>query len=160
MNFYCYGSTYRYQGNCAAYLGSQATAVIAPTAALSQSLATVSGATYNYSFALAHVQNFLASPDNTFSATIDGHQVSPQLTNSGAFSYAIYSGTFVASANATTIEFDVVDRGGNFNLDAVSVRDAPMPAAVPEPATWAMMIAGVGMIGGAMRRRSLQFAAG
>ncbi|RYY05579.1 MAG: PEP-CTERM sorting domain-containing protein [Alphaproteobacteria bacterium] len=31
---------------------------------------------------------------------------------------------------------------GNFNV-----------AAVPEPATWAMMIAGVGMAGGALRRR-------
>lgn len=28
--------------------------------------------------------------------------------------------------------------------------------AVPEPATWAMMIAGFGLIGGVMRRRSLQ----
>ncbi len=31
---------------------------------------------------------------------------------------------------------------GNFNV-----------AAVPEPATWAMMIGGIGMVGGAMRRR-------
>lgn len=32
--------------------------------------------------------------------------------------------------------------------------------AVPEPATWATMIAGFALLGGAMRRRSLQFAAG
>jgi len=41
-------------------------------------------------------------------------------------------------------------------LDGVSITTAP----VPEPATWAMMIAGLGMVGFAMRRRAtkVQFA--
>jgi len=41
-------------------------------------------------------------------------------------------------------------------LDGVSITSAP----VPEPATWAMMIAGLGMVGFAMRRRAtkVQFA--
>lgn len=30
---------------------------------------------------------------------------------------------------------------------------APAPGAVPEPASWAMMIGGLGLVGGAMRRR-------
>ena len=29
----------------------------------------------------------------------------------------------------------------------------PVPAPVPEPATWAMLAVGVGMLGGALRRR-------
>jgi hypothetical protein len=48
------------------------------------------------------------------------------------------------SSNGTGAAFD------NFVLDA-----SPMiQSAVPEPATWAMMIAGFGLMGGAMRRRS------
>nr|WP_245896682.1 PEPxxWA-CTERM sorting domain-containing protein [Sphingomonas fennica] len=32
-----------------------------------------------------------------------------------------------------------------------SARSPPAPPLVPEPATWAMMIAGFGLIGGALR---------
>lgn len=38
--------------------------------------------------------------------------------------------------------------------DQLFVRAAPISGAVPEPATWAMMLAGFGAIGFAMRRRS------
>ena len=41
------------------------------------------------------------------------------------------------------------NRAAAFSLDA-----APSAGAVPEPATWAMMIIGFGGVGGAMRRRS------
>jgi hypothetical protein len=40
-----------------------------------------------------------------------------------------------------------------FEIDNLSV------AGVPEPASWAMMLAGFGMIGGALRRRSSAVAA-
>lgn len=42
------------------------------------------------------------------------------------------------------------------NVGSLQFRgDAALPAgAVPEPATWAMMISGFGLVGGAMRRRS------
>jgi hypothetical protein len=36
----------------------------------------------------------------------------------------------------------------------VLARRADAPGAIPEPATWAMMIVGFGMVGGAMRRRN------
>lgn len=42
--------------------------------------------------------------------------------------------------------------GSNFRL---TVAGAPSPAALPEPASWAMMIAGFGAIGCAMRRRKI-----
>jgi PEP-CTERM motif len=38
---------------------------------------------------------------------------------------------------------------------AVRLDTAPLTAAVPEPATWAMLVLGFGLIGAAMRRRSL-----
>ena len=40
--------------------------------------------------------------------------------------------------------------------DRVTVVVGPSAGAVPEPATWAMTIAGMGVIGGAMRRRRQQ----
>jgi len=40
----------------------------------------------------------------------------------------------------------------------VAFRSATVTGAVPEPATWAMMIAGFGLVGGAMRRRSTKVA--
>lgn len=49
-------------------------------------------------------------------------------------------------------------RFGFYNYSQQSVQYAgitqdPIPGAVPEPATWAMMILGFGLVGGAMRRR-------
>ena len=48
--------------------------------------------------------------------------------------------------------------GGSQQFDNIVLND--VAAAVPEPATWAMMLGGFGLIGGAMRRRraSVQFA--
>lgn len=49
-----------------------------------------------------------------------------------------------------------IDFGGGANFiayDDVTFGDVT-PGAVPEPATWAMMILGFGLIGGTMRRRS------
>ncbi|RYE96095.1 MAG: PEP-CTERM sorting domain-containing protein, partial [Oxalobacteraceae bacterium] len=40
--------------------------------------------------------------------------------------------------------------GGSY---AGTLNFSPMGGAVPEPASWALMIAGVGMAGGALRRR-------
>ncbi|WP_375427108.1 PEPxxWA-CTERM sorting domain-containing protein [uncultured Sphingomonas sp.] len=40
----------------------------------------------------------------------------------------------------------------NYRLTVTDVT----PGAVPEPASWAMLIAGVGMVGGAMRRRQVR----
>lgn len=58
-------------------------------------------------------------------------------TFSGALDHVAYD---FGSGNATTFDFQVAD------------------SAVPEPATWAMMIGGFGMIGGAMRRRTAKLA--
>lgn len=45
---------------------------------------------------------------------------------------------------------------GSAFLGVSAIGTTAGPGAVPEPATWAMMILGFGMIGGAMRRRSRQ----
>lgn len=38
-------------------------------------------------------------------------------------------------------------------VDFAHIPSAPVPAAVPEPATWALMIAGFGLCGAALRAR-------
>lgn len=58
---------------------------------------------------------------------------------------------------------ELTKKGGwdGFKIRALTVDTIlppPPPPAVPEPATWAMMIAGFGLVGGALRRRSGRFA--
>jgi hypothetical protein len=55
---------------------------------------------------------------------------------------------------STTVRYDITftgASGGNFN-------GTGNLTAVPEPATWAMMIMGFGLVGGVMRRRSMKVA--
>jgi hypothetical protein len=55
--------------------------------------------------------------------------------------FEIAAGTYTLTISGKSFG-DKATFAGNFNV-----------AAVPEPATWAMMVGGVGMVGGAMRRR-------
>ena len=69
-----------------------------------------------------------------------------------------FSYTFAPTGNLTTINFTGQTNQGlgdeSFGLDNVQVSGvASTVSAVPEPATWAMMILGMGAIGFAMRRR-------
>jgi len=43
--------------------------------------------------------------------------------------------------------------GAAYGLNELRVFEYEAPAAVPEPASWAMMIGGMGLVGGSMRRR-------
>ena len=62
-----------------------------------------------------------------------------------------FTGSFVAKNTSTNLSIftDVNAASGNdFGLDNISV-----VAAIPEPATWMMMLFGFGVVGAAMRRR-------
>jgi hypothetical protein len=73
--------------------------------------------------------------------------------------------------NASTFTFGPNDTGsftieladavfttpGSANISARFTLNSEAQAPVPEPATWAMMMLGFGIVGGAMRRRSVQF---
>jgi len=68
------------------------------------------------------------------------------LLNAG-HSYSLYGSVYApAFASASGVNSASAWSSDAFNFNIVS--------AVPEPASWAMMIGGMGMIGGAMRRRS------
>ena len=69
----------------------------------------------------------------------------PSTGGSGSFYYYFASGAFGADGTFYT------DSNSGQNTGSLSV--SGMPAAVPEPATWAMMLLGFGGIGFAIRRR-------
>jgi len=73
----------------------------------------------------------------------------------------LYTGTIsdIAVANGGTIALRWSDLDVAGNEDALAIDDFSLTAtlaapAVPEPATWAMMIGGFALVGGAMRRRN------
>lgn len=71
--------------------------------------------------------------------------------------------TSIALNVGDTLDF-VLNNNGSYDYDSTALAatiSLPTVAAVPEPATWAMMIGGFGMAGGAMRRKrraALRFA--
>jgi hypothetical protein len=59
----------------------------------------------------------------------------------------------VTALDSSGLSFAFQNVAGFYYVDNVLVEEvAPPPPAVPEPASWAMMIAGFGAIGGALRR--------
>lgn len=122
---------------------------------ISQSFTTVIGQVYNLNFWYSHN---LFSGLGSASARLSAGSLSDSITHSGGtnanLAWTYYSGAFTASAASTTLTF--VNTTGGVNegvfLDAVNV------TAVPEPATWAMLILGFGLIGAAMRRRETKLA--
>lgn len=119
---------------------------------LSQTFDTAAGTSYLVRFLLAgnpagdpsvKTLNVSATGGSTASYTFD--DTGKTLSNMGwtAFTYG-----FTATGGSTTLSFASTTAGSyGPALDGVSV------SAVPEPATWAMMIGGFGLVGGTLRRR-------
>lgn len=124
---------------------------------LSQTFDTVAGTAYTVNYFFAEQQG--DDPAQRFAVSVNG----------GA---AVYSGTpalnawtagpaltFLGTGSPTTLTFQDAtpsDAGGGSNLalDGISLTAVgAAPGAVPEPATWAMMMAGFGAMGAALRRR-------
>ena len=110
---------------------------------LSQTFADVAGQSYEASFYLASD----GLTPNDFAVTGPGALSLPTMTDVPASPYVFYFGFFTGSGS-DTITFIARDDPGFFSLDDVSVT-----AVVPEPATWATMILGLGLAGAALRRR-------
>jgi hypothetical protein len=125
------------------------------TGGVAQSIATVAGTRYKLSFAYSH-NSFggLSSASADVTVAGIGSLLATSITHSTGsppnLDWKLFSGSFVADAPTALLLFNETSGGGNAGVlfDAVSIS-----AAVPEAATWAMMIAGFGLVGAATRRR-------
>ncbi len=129
-----------------------------PADGITQTVATVAGTSYNVSFFVGN-----ASPTggnassytqpSSVALTLNGGPVST-FTNPTDTPFGInwlkYNFQYIATG-PTTLAFTNATVGDNMaGLDDISVE-----ATVPEPATWALLIAGFAMTGVAMRRRAV-----
>jgi hypothetical protein len=112
---------------------------------LSQTFTDTPGATYESIFYLASdgdtPNDFgVTGPGGLFIATMDDIPASP---------FVEYYGYFTGSGS-DTITFNFRNDPGYLWLDNVSVISV-----VPEPATWGLMLAGMGIAGASLRRRRI-----
>lgn len=138
-------------GNCIDLVGNQgAGAVITSTP-----FALIGGTTYTLTFTDL-LQGFSAGDGTTatYAATVGGF--TRNFTSTGAVANQSFSFTPLGSINAATLAFTVLTSPDSVHgpvLSNILLGSTGVASAVPEPATWAMMIAGFGVVGGAVRRR-------
>jgi len=131
-----------------------------PGVAVYSSGAIAVAANRSYTFSAFFANAYPASPaDMDFRVSLNGGPA----TSIGDFTIPNGAGTWNAATKtfrtfgATSVVLSFVDRnvaasGNDFGIDDISMN------AVPEPATWAMMIAGFALVGLGLRRRSLAVA--
>lgn len=121
---------------------------------LTQTIATMIGQRYRLTFDAALDFPFAVSAaapmpgEIRMLVTIDGAEL--EVLNAGE-EFAGYMLDFIGSGSSTLL-FQVGAGFGRWQLDNVAVAPADV-AAVPEPATWGMMLLGMGMVGTVLRSR-------
>ncbi len=120
---------------------------------IQQTFATLPGRAYTITLWLSHTLG-TASVINSFFLDFGGTNIAG-FSGYGAVPFTKLTYVRTATAPTTTLKLTFRDaRPTVFRLDDVSV------TAVPEPATWALMILGFGMVGVARRRQALARVAG
>ncbi len=126
-----------------------------PTSGISQSVNTTAGQRYTLDFWVGNADgrdngdNYLGA--SSVDLRIDGAEIQP-FTNGDltldAVNWREFSWSFTAAGPTTNIAFFNATTGDAYaGLDHVGL------SAVPEPASWAMMIVGFGFAGAGLRRR-------
>ena len=115
---------------------------------------------YRTTFSLAGLNAATASisgtwgADNSGTIFLNGVGTGITVASFGTLTaFNIAPGFFVAGLN--TLEFEITDSGAPtaFRVDDLRGSADPLAGAVPEPASWAMMMLGFGLVGSALRMR-------
>jgi hypothetical protein len=121
---------------------------------ISQSFETVAGRLYTVAF--AYSRNVAGAPNPALAlVSAGGESLNVSAANNAAFGsghnmqWKTDGFTFVGTGQATKLTL-AAGHGGN---GGVFFDDVSVSGAVPEPATWALMIGGFGLAGAALRRR-------
>ena len=104
--------------------------------------------------------NTINGPDTRQSSSIQFYLAGMDIVSNGdietfkaqAFNSSLSKGSLFYFSSSLNSPGESTTSQGNFSIDRVS--SSPFAVAVPEPASWALMIGGFGVVGGAMRRRS------
>lgn len=138
------------EGRYAAFFGPTGADAI-----LSQGLSTNVGQDYDISFSLKNTW----AGGNSFQVFFGDAPAAISFTDETSFDWFTFSFTAQASASETWLSFAFRNDPALFYLDNISVTAKPTGlgegpvSAVPEPASWTMMIAGFGMLGFALRKQ-------
>lgn len=93
-----------------------------------------------------------SAPNNAAGPALDGNAAANRtLINATIANLTIAQGATFAFR---WLDADPTGADDGLAIDDFSLRAVPAVAAVPEPATWAMMIGGFGVLGGVLRRRA------
>lgn len=111
---------------------------------ISQTVATVAGQPYDYSFWLSNYRSGI----NDFTASLGG-VVLQSFINSPAFAYTLFTGSVVATSSNATLSFAFRQDPSAWEINDISL--AGGAGGVPEPASWALMLTGFLGAGGAIR---------
>lgn len=119
-------------------------------------ITTADGSLDGLSFSLANPRGkFQEVEFNLFDAVRGTRNVTLQFNGGNTYVHQIGDGQNYFAAKATGTDFLT---SVSFDTDGAGVKDIRQirlgGISVPEPASWAMMLAGFGLVGGAMRRRS------
>ncbi len=126
---------------------------IGSTDILSQTLATTAGQDYTLSFWLQdEADPFGVATPSFFSVSFGGVTLF-SLTDSEAFDYKSFSYDVVATGASSELVFQFTHDAAFWDFDDVSVVAADAPA-VPESATWGLMLGGLALAGGMARRQT------
>ena len=127
---------------------------------IQQTVATMIGAKYRLTFGLSSED---VAGNSRLDVLIGNQLMQYDLASFGTFlgkGFTTYSIDYTANSALTTISFveSLNTSGGNNDPMIDGVIFSTLGNGVPEPATWAMMIGGMGMIGATLRRRSVKVA--